>query len=90
MGIVLFDMTASIRHEVTAPDSSNSISVTMKCFSLLVGMTAVHLLLSNFLGFMLFIIYKPVGDLLMPFCLMALRRPKNLQQRFYANAMHYY
>jgi hypothetical protein len=59
MGILRFDITASIRHEMTKPSSSNSISVTTKCFSLLLGVTAVHLLLSNFLGLILFIESQP-------------------------------
>ena len=47
-------MMASIEQEMTAPSSSNSTSVTMKCFSLFFGSTAVHLLLSNFFGLILF------------------------------------
>ena len=45
-----------------APFSSNSTSVTRKCFSLKAGFTAVHLLFNNFFGFNLFIIqlYIPI------------------------------
>ena len=48
-------MTDSMQHETTMPSSSNSISDTMKCFSFFVGARAVHLLLSNFFGLILFI-----------------------------------
>src|SRR5210317_838085 len=48
------DMTASSAQDNTAPSSSYSTSVTMKCFSRLSGFTAVHLLLSNFLGLIWF------------------------------------
>jgi len=41
--------------EITLPSSANSTAVTVKCFSRLIGDTVVHLLLSNFLGFILFI-----------------------------------
>jgi len=41
--------------EVTLPSSSNSTSVTVKCFSLFTGEVAVHLLLSSFFGFIRFI-----------------------------------
>ena len=48
-------MTASIEQEITFPESSTSTFVTMKCFSLLIGFTAVHLLLSSLSGLNLFI-----------------------------------
>jgi hypothetical protein len=47
-------MMASIEQEMTVPSSSNSTSVTMKCLSPFFGSTAVHLLLSNFFGLILF------------------------------------
>ena len=54
IGIERLDMTASSEQKMTAPSSSNSIADTRKCFSLFVGLTGVHLLLSNFLGLILF------------------------------------
>jgi hypothetical protein len=51
MGTIRLDITDSIMQAVTAPSSSNLISVTIKCFSFRVGLTAVHLLFINFLGF---------------------------------------
>ena len=50
MGTIRLDNTDSIMQAVTAPSSSNSTSVTMKCFSFRAGLTAVHLLFINFLG----------------------------------------
>lgn len=54
MGMARFDKTASRQQETTFSSSSNSMSDTMKCFSLFTGVTAVHLLFSNFFGFILF------------------------------------
>ena len=57
--IARFVITASMQQINTAPSSSNSISETMKCFSLFWGLTAVHLLLSNFLG-LIWCIHSPL------------------------------
>lgn len=48
-------ITASIKQCITAPSSLNSTSVIKKCFSLLTGRVAVHLLLRSFLGLTVFI-----------------------------------
>ena len=56
IGIERLDIMASMKQEVTVPASSNSTSVTIKCFSPFFGSAAVHLLLSNFLGLILFIV----------------------------------
>ena len=55
MAIERLVITASIKQWTIAPFSSNSTSVTEKCFSLEAGFTAVHLLFSNFFGFKVFI-----------------------------------
>jgi len=55
IGTDRFEIRDSIEHKVTIPSSSKTTSVTTKCFSFLLGVTAVHLLFSNFLGLILFI-----------------------------------
>src|SRR5690606_40145667 len=53
MGYSLRDSTASSTHDSTTPSSSYSTSVTKKCFSRLIGVTAVHLLLRSLAGLIL-------------------------------------
>ena len=52
-------MIASNKHRITPPSSSKSTSVIKKCFSLLIDLTAVHLLRSSFLGLILLIANTP-------------------------------
>ena len=53
------EIIASNKHRITSPSSSKSTSEIKKCFSLLIGLTAVHLLRSSFLGLILLIANTP-------------------------------
>lgn len=75
------ERTASSKQEKTVPSSSNSTSVTRKCFSRFTGLTAVHLLLGNFDGLILFTVSPQIEGSLV-FRVPFIENTRNQQERF--------